>query len=73
MSSKMQFTGVKVFSATLADDRQRLGERVEAWLAHSPDVRVVDKVVLQSSDAAFHCLSITIFYVCDAPRAAKRS
>ena len=62
------FTGVKVFSATLADERLRLGERVAAWIAMMPGIRVVDKVVLQSSDRAFHCLSITLFYVRDAAR-----
>ncbi len=63
VSDENQFTGVKVFSATMADQREKLGERIAAWLALYPTVRVVDKVVLQSSDQGFHCLSITLFYV----------
>lgn len=58
----MTFNGVKVFSATMQHDRANLGDRVMAWLAANPRVRVVDTVVRQSSDAAFHCLSITLFY-----------
>lgn len=58
----MDFSGVKVFSATMASDRERLGERINQWLASNPRVEVVDKVVLQSSDAEFHCLSVTLFY-----------
>jgi hypothetical protein len=59
----MSFTGVRVFSATMADARSRLGETVTSWLAANPKVRVVDTVVSQSSDSAFHCLSIVLFYV----------
>ena len=57
-----QFTGVKVFSATMHKDRDNLGERVTTWLADRR-VTVVDKVVLQSSDSEFHCISIVLFYV----------
>ena len=56
------FTGVKVFSTTLARDRDALSERITSWLREHPDVEVVDKVVTQSSDKEFHCLSITFFY-----------
>lgn len=57
----MKFTAVKVFSATMVRDRAQLGETVTAWLA-SHDVEIVDIVVCQSSDASFHCISITVFY-----------
>jgi folate-dependent tRNA-U54 methylase TrmFO/GidA len=57
------FTGVKVFSATMAVDRARLGEQVTAWLADHPSVNIVDVAVTQSSDEAFHCLAITLFFV----------
>lgn len=57
------FTAVKVFSATLHQDRQQLGEKVTEWLAANPNVLIVDKVIVQSSDASFHCLSIVLFYV----------
>ena len=54
--------GVKVFSATKARDREQLGEQITEWIADHKDVEIFDKVVTQSSDAEFHCLSITIFY-----------
>ena len=58
----MQFTGVKVFSATKAREREELGETVTRWLRSNADVEVVDRVVSQSSDDEFHCLSIVVFY-----------
>ncbi len=56
------FSGVKVFSTTLARDREALSDRVTAWLRENPRLEVVDQVVTQSSDRQFHCLSITLFY-----------
>lgn len=56
------FDGVKVFSATMADARARLGELVTDWLAHHRQYQVTEFVVAQSSDSAFHCVSITIFF-----------
>jgi hypothetical protein len=58
----MQFTGVKVFSATKAKERDELGETVTRWLRSNADVEVVDRVVTQSSDDEFHCLTIVLFY-----------
>lgn len=55
------FDGVKVFSATKFRDRDELGQVVEDWLSRN-DVEVVDKQVRQSSDNAFHCLTIVLFY-----------
>jgi hypothetical protein len=55
------FDEVKVFSATKGGDRQLLGERITAWLGAHPEREVVDRVVTQSSDNAFHCLAITLF------------
>jgi len=60
--SKNRFNGVKIFSATMAQERDRLGERITDWLREHPKWEVVDTVVTQSSDEAFHCLAITIFY-----------
>jgi hypothetical protein len=57
-----QFTGVKVFSATMAQERDQLGEKITQWLKVNPGVEIVDKIVTQSSDEAFHCLAITLFY-----------
>ena len=58
----MQFTGVKVFSATKAKDREELGEAVTRWLQANSDLDIVDRVVSQSSDNEFHCLTIVLFY-----------
>ena len=58
----MTFTGVKVFSATKAKEREELGETVTRWLRANPELEVVDRVVSQSSDDEFHCLSIVLFY-----------
>ena len=55
-------SGVKVFSATMQHDRDRLGETITAWLKDHPTLKVIDQCVTQSSDSAFHCLAITIFY-----------
>ncbi len=61
-ASKTQFNGVKVFSATMVADRQVLGEKVGEWIRTHPELEVADLVVTQSSDAAFHCIAITVFY-----------
>jgi hypothetical protein len=57
--------GLKVFSATMFAQRQVLGETVTQWLEEMrrrPGFEVVDIVIRQSSDAAFHCLSILVFF-----------
>ena len=59
----MGFTGVKVFSATKAREREDLGDNVTRWMRANPGVKVTDKIVTQSSDREFHCLTITIFYL----------
>ncbi|WAS98190.1 hypothetical protein [Nannocystis punicea] len=56
------FTGVKVFSATKAWEREQISDRINEWLEANPGVEIVDKVVTQSSDSEFHCLTITLFY-----------
>ncbi|HLM44231.1 hypothetical protein [Archangium sp.] len=58
----ISFTGVKVFSTTLARDRENMGENITKWLKENQNVDVVDKQVTQSSDKEFHCLTITLFY-----------
>lgn len=61
----MQVTGVngvKVFSATKFRERQTLGERLTEWMEQHPTYKVIDTKVTQSSDAEFHCLTITVFY-----------
>jgi folate-dependent tRNA-U54 methylase TrmFO/GidA len=57
-----RFTGVKIFSTTLARDRDALSERITGWMQAHPELEVVDRVVTQSSDQEFHCLTFTFFY-----------
>ena len=68
------FEGVKVFSATMVRDREVLGETVTKWLdARKGEIDVVDKIVTQSSDESFHCITITLFYRAkDAVKPAAR-
>jgi len=56
------FTGVKVFTTTLAREREVMGEAIGRWLAQNPNLEIVEKVVKLTSDQQFHCLSITLFY-----------
>jgi hypothetical protein len=56
------FTGIKVFSTTLARDREQMGETITKWLKDNPNLEIVDRIVTQSSDKEFHCLTITLFY-----------
>jgi hypothetical protein len=66
-----KFNGVKVFSATMAQDRENLGEKLTAWLQNNPSKQIVDTVVTQSSDEAFHCIAITVFFWQNGTAAAK--
>jgi hypothetical protein len=59
---RVTFTGVKVFSATKAKEREELGETITRWLRANPELEIVDRVVSQSSDDEFHCLSVVLFY-----------
>jgi len=62
MEGRTDFDSVKVFSATTFDDRLHLGEKITRWIKDHPSIKIVDKVVLQSSDQSFHCITIVIFY-----------
>ena len=62
MPGSTAFNGVKVFSATTATDREELGTRVTRWLREHPESEVMDRVVTQSSDEAYHCVTIVLFY-----------
>ncbi len=62
MNAVTLMLGAKVFTATKARDRDELGEVLTRWIRDNPNVTIIDKVVTQSSDREFHCLSITIFY-----------
>ncbi len=56
-----QPTACKVFSGTRSREREFLGERVTEWLKQN-NVEVTNTFFVQSSDAAFHCLSMVLFY-----------
>ena len=56
------FSGMKIFSTTLARDREVMGENVTRWLRENPQHEIVDKIVTQSSDKEFHCLTITLLF-----------
>lgn len=56
------YTAAKVFSATISKERETLGDKLSAWLQAHPGVEVVDTAPLQSSDNAFHCITIVVFY-----------
>lgn len=58
-----KFNGIKVFSATMQRDRDTLGDTVTRWMRSNPELEIADVVVNQSSDQAFHCISIAVFYL----------
>ncbi|MEO7092069.1 MAG: hypothetical protein ABI175_02385 [Polyangiales bacterium] len=64
----VKFNGVKVFSATMVADRDQLGEKVSEWMHRNGALKVTDIVVTQSSDEAFHCIAITVFFWEDTSR-----
>ena len=39
-----------------------MGDHITRWLRENPQCEVLEKVVTQSSDQEFHCLTITLFY-----------
>ena len=46
-----------------ARDREVMGENISKWIKdNAATIEIVDKIVTQSSDKEFHCLSITLFY-----------
>jgi hypothetical protein len=54
--------GLRVFSATRARDRDVLGDVVTSWIRCHPEYELLCKRVLQSSDRAFHCLTIVLVF-----------
>lgn len=70
-SRAVAFNGVKVFCATKFADRESLGDIATRWLAEHREFDIVDIVVTQSSDSAFHCLTISVFYFERVARTGK--
>jgi hypothetical protein len=58
----MIFEGVKVFSATMAREREALSDQINEWLQANKNLEIVDEVVTQSSDSAYHCFTVSLFY-----------
>ncbi len=56
------FTGVRIFSSTLSAARAQLGDEVTRWMEAHPQYQTTELVQTQSSDRAYHCLTITLFY-----------
>jgi hypothetical protein len=63
VETSARFQVIKVFSATKANDRAALGERVTDWMAGHPELQISQTIVRQSSDRQFHCISIVL--VCE--------
>ena len=61
-NTSVAFNSVKVFSATMMQDRENLGEVITEWLQSHPSYEITEIIVTQSSDEAFHCLALTVFY-----------
>ncbi|HXI55216.1 MAG TPA: hypothetical protein VNO55_04115 [Polyangia bacterium] len=57
-----RYDGLRVFSATTVGRREKLGDDITAWLKAHPDQVPVNTIVLQSSDARFHCLTVVLFW-----------
>ena len=58
----VEYTGVKVFTATKAKEREDLGNRITHWIKENPNMVIKNTTVTQSSDNEFHCLTIILFY-----------
>lgn len=70
----VKFDGLQVFSATMQPDRSQLGDRVTDWMAKNRDrLDVVDIEVFQSSDSAYHCLTIIVYFVHKVARMVGQS
>jgi hypothetical protein len=55
----------------MVTDREGLGEKITDWIQNHQNCEIRDAVVTQSSDEAFHCIAITLFYWEDAEAAKK--
>ena len=66
--------GRKVLVVLVTSDRGLCGafnsnaiRTASRWIQANPRAKILDKIVTQSSDSEFHCLTITIFYEMQAP------
>lgn len=56
------FDGVQMFTASKPRDRDQLGETISAWMSRNRHLEIVDWVITQSSDNAFHCVTMSLFW-----------
>lgn len=52
---------IKVFSATMVREREELAGQIMSWM-RAEHVTIEQLIVTQSSDARFHCLTVTAVY-----------
>lgn len=57
------FNGVEIFSATKARDREALSRTITSWITRNKHLTIIDRIITQSSDSEFHCVTISIFYL----------
>ena len=58
----VQFTGMKIFSTTLARDREQMGDNITRWLHDNPQLEMVDKIITQMhSDGTLSAISTQWF------------
>lgn len=62
VSRLLGINGVKVFSASMFNERCQLGERITEWIRSNPSISINETIVTQSSDRSFHCVTITLLY-----------
>lgn len=58
----MDFDGMVIFSETKHTDRHNMSEEVTAWRQRNASATITDIRTMQSSDNAFHCVTVIIFY-----------
>ena len=51
---------VMLFSATMAKERDQLGDRVTEWLRRNPQFELTELRTMQSSDESFHCVTFVL-------------
>ncbi len=56
------FDGVEIWSLTKPREREGLGGRVTSWIRKNKHLQVVDFQISQSSDNAYHCVTVVLFY-----------
>jgi len=57
------FDGVEIWSMTKPTERQQLGRHITSWLCANKHCSVVDVQISQSSDNAYHCVTVFLFWV----------